>query len=98
VEWSKYCFDEADTEMAFELFDRNEAEAGRLLEAGLVLPAYDSVLKCSHLFNILDARGVISVTERTGFIARVRDLARKVASAYLRQREEAGFPLLKEEN
>jgi glycyl-tRNA synthetase alpha chain len=95
VEWSTYCFDEADTEMVFEFFDRNEEEARRLLGKDLVLPAYDCVLKCSHLFNILDARGVISVTERTAFIARVRDLARGVASAYLAQREDAGFPLLK---
>ena len=94
VEWSAYCFDEADTEMTCDLFDRSEAEARRLLGKGLVLPAYDYVLKCSHLFNILDARGVISVTERTGYIARVRDLARGVASAYLAQREEMGFPLL----
>jgi glycyl-tRNA synthetase alpha chain len=98
VEWSVYCFDEADTDMVFDLFDRNEAEAKRLLERGLVLPAYDSVLKCSHLFNILDARGVISVTERTGYIARVRDIARGAASAYLAQREEMGFPLLGEGN
>jgi glycyl-tRNA synthetase alpha chain len=96
VEWSIYCFDEADTEMTFQLFDRYEAEAKRLLERGLVLPAYDCVLKCSHLFNILDARGVISVTERTGYIARVRELARGTASAYLAQREALGFPLLRE--
>ena len=94
VEWSMYCFDEADTGLTLELFDRNEAEARRLLERGLVLPAYDSVLKCSHLFNILDARGVISVTERTGYIARVRDIARGTAAAYLAQREDMGFPML----
>jgi len=63
--------------------------------AGLVLPAYDFVLKCSHVFNLLDARGVISVTERTGYIGRVREPARRVAQAYYAQREEAGFPLLK---
>jgi glycyl-tRNA synthetase alpha chain len=96
VEWSTYCFDEADTDMTLDLFDRNEAEAKRLLDKGLVLPAYDCVLKCSHLFNILDARGVISVTERTGYIARVRDIARGAASAYLAQREEMGFPMLGE--
>jgi glycyl-tRNA synthetase alpha chain len=95
VEWSTYCFDEADTSMVGELFERHEAEAVRLLARGLVLPAYDCVLRCSHLFNVLDARGVISVTERTGYIARIRDLARGVASAYLAQREEMGFPLLK---
>jgi glycyl-tRNA synthetase alpha chain len=94
VEWSRYCFDEADTEMVSELFDRHEEEAKRLLEKELVLPAYDCVLRCSHLFNILDARGVISVTERTGYIARVRELARLTAAAYLRQRESLGFPLL----
>ncbi|MEW6554854.1 MAG: glycine--tRNA ligase subunit alpha [Actinomycetota bacterium] len=94
VEWSTYCFDQADTDMTLDLFDRNEAEAKRLLDKGLVLPAYDCVLKCSHLFNILDARGVISVTERTGYIARVRDIARGAASAYLAQREEMGFPML----
>lgn len=95
VEWSIYCFEEADAALTSDLFDRNEAEARRLLERGLVLPAYDCVLKCSHLFNILDARGVISVSERTGYIARVREMARSVASAYLKQRDEMGFPLLK---
>ena len=60
-----------------------------------MLPAYDYCLKCSHTFNLLDARGAISVTERTGYIARVRNLARKVAEAYLSQREEMGFPLIK---
>lgn len=96
VEWSIYSFEQADTQLAFNLFDRNEADAKRLIELNLVLPAYDCVLKCSHFFNILDARGVISVTERTGFIARVRELARRVAAAYIEQREGMGFPLLKE--
>ena len=96
VEWSVYSFELADTGLVFKLFDINEADAGRLLEKDLVLPAYDCVLRCSHLFNILDARGVISVTERTGFIGRVRELARAVASAYVKQRSEMGFPLLKE--
>ena len=96
VEWSVYSFELADTGLVFKLFDINEADAGRLLEKDLVLPPYDCVLRCSHLFNILDARGVISVTERTGFIGRVRELARAVASAYVKQRSEMGFPLLKE--
>jgi glycyl-tRNA synthetase alpha chain len=96
VEWSVYSFERADSDLVFRLFDTNEADAKRLLELGLVLPAYDCVLRCSHFFNLLDARGVISVTERTGFIARVRELARGVAAAYVRQREEMGFPLLKE--
>ena len=70
-------------------------ESLRLIEKGLVLPAYDYCLKCSHTFNILDARGVISVTERQALIGRVRNMARRVAEAYLKQREELGFPLLK---
>jgi len=97
VEWSVYSFEQADTDLVFKLFDISEADARRLLAEGLVLPAYDCVLKCSHFFNLLDARGVISVTERTGFIARVRELARGVAVAYAAQREEMGFPLLREE-
>jgi glycyl-tRNA synthetase alpha chain len=96
VEWSVYSFELADADLVFKLFDSSEADARRLIAADLVLPAYDCVLKCSHFFNILDARGVISVTERTGFIARVRELARGVAAAYVRQRAEMGFPLLKE--
>ena len=72
-----------------------EAEASELLEKNLVLPAYDFTLKCSHAFNQLDARGAISVTERTGYIGRVRKLARLCAETYLSQREEMGYPLLK---
>ena len=68
------------------------------MEKGLIFPAYDYVLKCSHTFNLLDARGVISVTERTGYIARVRNLARKIAIAYVEERERLGFPMLKEED
>jgi glycyl-tRNA synthetase alpha chain len=95
VEWSFYNFEVADTELLYELFDRFEKEGRRALEKGLVLPAYDHTLKCSHVFNLLDSRGAISVTERTNFIARVRNLARACAQAYLAQREAAGFPLLK---
>jgi glycyl-tRNA synthetase alpha chain len=72
-----------------------EKEAERLLTAGLVLPGYDYVIKCSHLFNLLEARGAISVTERVGTIARVRKLARRAAGAFLKQREEMGYPLLR---
>jgi glycyl-tRNA synthetase alpha chain len=94
VEHSRYCFEEADVEMLFSLFSIYEQEARRLLEKGLVLPGYDYVLKCSHTFNLLDARGAISVAERTGYIGRVRNLARLCAQRYLAQREELEFPLL----
>ncbi|CAG1005439.1 partial glycyl-tRNA synthetase alpha chain, partial [Methylophilaceae bacterium] len=96
VEFSRYNFEEADTKMLFTLFDMYEAEAKRLMEKGLYLPAYDFCLKCSHTFNLLDARGAISVAERTRFIGRVRALARGSAEGYLKTREELGFPLLKE--
>ncbi|MFS8572994.1 MAG: glycine--tRNA ligase subunit alpha, partial [Clostridia bacterium] len=94
VEQSTYNFEAADTAMLFQLFDSYEREAMRLLDMELVLPAYDWVLKCSHTFNLLDARGAISVTERTSYIGRVRHLARRTAEAYLRSRERLGFPLL----
>lgn len=95
VEHSHYNFEQADTAMLFKMFDMFEAEALRVAGGGLVLPAYDYVLKCSHTFNLLDARGAISVTERTGFIHRVRNLARTCAVAYVEQREKLGYPLLK---
>ncbi|RLA92571.1 MAG: glycine--tRNA ligase subunit alpha [Deltaproteobacteria bacterium] len=95
VEFSRYNFEEADVEMLFRLFEMYEAEAKRLVDRGLVLPAYDYCLKCSHTFNLLEARGAISVTERMGFILRVRDIARRCAEAYLKQREEMGYPLLR---
>ena len=95
VEWSVHNFDEADIGLQLKLFDLYEGESLRLIEKGLVLPAYDYCLKCSHAFNILDARGAISVTERTHFIGRVRNLARRCAEAYLKQREAMGYPLLK---
>ncbi len=94
-EWSVHNFDEADVSLQVTLFDLYEAESRRLSGKGLVLPAYDYCLKCSHVFNILDARGALSVTERTGYISRVRALARRVAEAYLKQREEMGHPLMK---
>ncbi len=95
VEGSTYNFDEADINMLFKLFDMYENESKRLIEKGLVLPSYDYCLKCSHTFNLLDARNAISVTERTQFIARIRNLAKMCAEKYLKQREEMGFPLLK---
>ncbi|MDK2927091.1 MAG: glycyl-tRNA synthetase alpha chain [Bacillota bacterium] len=95
VEHSRYNFEESDPETLFMLFDTYERTAQRLLKKELVLPAYDYILKCSHTFNLLDARGAISVTERTSFIGRVRVLARECAQAYVAQREKLGFPLLK---
>ena len=97
VEYSHFNFQHADISLLQELFRSYEQEAQKLLDAGLVRPAYDYVLKCSHTFNLLDARGAISVTERTGYIGRVRNLARQAAEGYLAQREKLGFPLLKEE-
>ncbi len=95
VEGSTYNFDEADIDMLFKLFEMYENESKRIIEKGLVLPAYDYCLKCSHTFNLLDARNAISVTERTQYIARIRNLAKACAEKYLKQREEMGFPLLK---
>jgi len=95
-EHSLYSFELADRELLFSLFEKYEREAQRLAAEKLVLPGYDYVLKCSHTFNLLEARGAISVTERTGYIARVRHLARLYAEAFLAQREELGFPLLKD--
>jgi glycyl-tRNA synthetase alpha chain len=95
VEQSTYNFEVADIEMLQEFFNRYEAESKRSAEAGIVLSAYEYCLKCSHTFNLLDARGAISVTERTGYIARIRGLARICAEKYLAQREGMGFPLCK---
>ncbi|NLV91920.1 MAG: glycine--tRNA ligase subunit alpha [Firmicutes bacterium] len=97
VEQSKYNFEHSNTALLFDLFDKFESEARAVLDKNLPLPAFDYVLKCSHVFNLLDARGAISVTERTGYIARVRALARLCAIAYLKTREELGYPLLKSE-
>jgi glycyl-tRNA synthetase alpha chain len=95
VEFSTYNFEAANVEMLFRLFDMFEKEARAMIERGLILPAYDFTLKTSHTFNLLDARGAISVTERMGYILRVRTLARLCAEGYLKQREEMGFPLIK---
>jgi len=94
VEFSKYNFEAANLDMLFRLFPSYEEESKRLLSMDLILPAYDYCLKCSHTFNLLDSRGAISVTERVGLIARVRQLACEVARRYLANREEMGFPLL----
>jgi glycyl-tRNA synthetase alpha chain len=95
VEWSVHNFEAADVPLQLRLFDEYERESRALIERGLVLPAYDYCLKCSHTFNILDARGALGVTERTHYIARVRALARRVAEGFLKQREELGYPLLR---
>ncbi len=95
VEWSKYNFELANVNMLFDLFGKFEKESKTVLKKGLILPAYDYVLKCSHVFNLLDARGVLSHQERTRYITRVRDLAKSVAEAYIAYRKKLGFPLLK---
>ncbi|RKU22641.1 glycine--tRNA ligase subunit alpha/beta [Candidatus Poribacteria bacterium] len=94
VEYSTYNFERADVDMLFESFSTYERETHACLDAGLVLPATDHVLKCSHTFNMLDARGVISVTERVSYIERVRRLAQRIARAYVKQREEMEHPLM----
>ncbi|GMV55389.1 MAG: glycine--tRNA ligase alpha subunit [Betaproteobacteria bacterium] len=94
VEQSRYNFEWSNPAWLFRLFGEYEAEAGRLLAAGLALPAYEMVMKCSHTFNLLDARGTISTTERAAYIGRVRALARAVAQAYFASREALGFPML----
>lgn len=97
-EHSKYSFEESNQAMLETIFNDFEAEANRLIEKGLVHPAYDYILKCSHTFNLLDARGTVSVTERAGFLSRIRNMARKVARAFVEEREKLGFPLLKNDD
>jgi len=97
-EFSKYYFESADIKRHFRLFDEFEEESKRLIDEDLVLVSYENCLKCSHIFNVLDARGVISVTERAQMIARVRFLAVAVAKAYLTSRERVGFPLLEKDD
>jgi glycyl-tRNA synthetase alpha chain len=89
-------FDEADVDFHFELFKKYESEAERLIDKGLLFPGYDSVIKASHVFNILDARGALSVSERNAYILRVRKIARMAAHLFVKRREDMGFPLLKE--
>ena len=96
-EHSVYTFETSNTDMLFDLFTKYEQEAKTTMEKGLVFPAYDYVLKCSHTFNLLDAKGVISVTERTGYISRIRNLARSISKIYVQEREKLGFPMLKKE-
>ncbi len=95
VEQSTYNFEQSNVEWLFKQFNDYESEAKRLMEAGLALPGFEMVMKCSHSFNLLDARGAISVTERAAYIGRVRNLARAVAQAYYDSREKLGFPMLK---
>jgi glycyl-tRNA synthetase len=95
VEWSQYNFEIGSIPMWHRSFEDYEQEANVLIEKNLPLPAYDFVMKASHAFNILDARGAISVTERTGYITRIRNLARGVAKAYIESRENMGYPLMK---
>ena len=94
-EFSKYNFEIADIELYRRHFDELEKECFKAIEAGVVLPAYDLTMKCSHIFNILNARNAISVTQREYYISRVRQMANACARAYLKRREEMGFPLLK---
>ena len=96
-EHSVYTFDESDVETLFDSFKKFEAEALRCIELGLVHPGYDYVLKCSHTFNLLDARGAVSVTDRAGYLAGIRHMAQKVARAFVEEREKLGFPLLVED-
>ncbi len=96
-EHSKYSFEESNQEMLFELFDTYEKEAKKQIENGLVHPAYDYILKCNHTFNLLDARGAVSVTERAGYLSRIRNMARMVARAFVAERKKLGYPLIKDE-
>ncbi len=95
VEFSTFNFEEANVEKLIYFFESYESEALKLVEKGLILPAYDYCLKCSHTFNLLDARKAISVAERTRYIGRIRNIARKVSERYVTQREEMGHPLIK---
>ena len=96
-EQSKYSFETSNQNMLLQLFNLYEQEAKQQIKNGLVHPAYDYILKCSHTFNLLDARDAVSVTERAGYLARIRNMARAVARAFVAQREKLGFPLLKDQ-
>lgn len=96
-EHSKYSFEESNQDMLLKFFEDYEAEAKRLINLGLVHPAYDYVLKCSHTFNLLDARGAVSVTERAGYLHRIRIMAKSVAKAFVQERRKQGFPLIHDE-
>ena len=95
-EHSKYAFEESNPELLMQLFTEYEKEATILMEKGLVHPAYDWVLKCSHACNLMDARGIISATDRAGFLGRIRKMARTIAKTFVAERESLGFPLLKD--
>jgi glycyl-tRNA synthetase alpha chain len=92
---SKYAFEESNEDLLLMLFDEYEKEAKRQIKNGLVHPAYDYCLKCSHTFNLMDARGMVSVTERAGYLDRIRNMAKSIAKEFVAQREKRGFPLLK---
>ncbi|MCF6514988.1 glycine--tRNA ligase subunit alpha [Lactobacillus sp. S2-2] len=96
-EHTRYSFDESDQSLLLEMFDKFEVEAKRLIKLGLVHPAYDYILKCSHTFNLLDARGAVSVTERAGYLSRIRNMAKDVAKEFVSERKKLGFPLVKDE-
>ena len=96
-EHSKYSFEESNQDMLLRHFDEYEDEAKKQIANGLVHPAYDYILKCSHTFNLLDARGAVSVTERAGYLSRIRNMARAVARAFVAERKKRGFPLVKDE-
>ena len=98
IEFCTFNYEEASVELHLLLFDKFEDEAKRLLDSGYVYPGYDYVIKCSHVFNLLDARGAISAQERKNYVARVRRLARRAALAYLDQREQSGYPLLQSDH
>jgi glycyl-tRNA synthetase alpha chain len=98
VEQSHYNFEHSNTELLFSNFVNYESEAKRLMELALALPAYEMVLKAAHTFNLLDARGTISVTERAAYIGRIRNLSRLVAQAYFESREQLGFPMLQKKS
>ena len=95
VEQSTHNFEESNPKFLFDFFDQYEREAKRLVDSSLPLPAYDYTLKSAHTFNLLEARGCISVTERAGYIKRIRDLSKQIGKKYLESRERLGFPLLK---
>ena len=96
-EHSKYAFEESNQDMLLAEFNNYETEAKRLIKLGLVHPAYDYVLKCSHTFNLLDARGAVSVTERAGYLHRIRIMAKSIAKAFVEERRKRGFPLIHDE-
>ena len=95
VDQSAYNFEHANTEILFQRFEESESECKKLLDSEIILPAYEHVLYASHIFNILDARNALSVTERQSYILRIRDLAQNVASSYFLKRKALGFPMAK---